>query len=71
MSQLANFLASAATIALWRPHRNRVTAGILADQESAWSRHVSQKIQTAATNTNNVLEKIISEQLVNYIGPMT
>lgn len=71
MSQPANPVTSAASIALWRPHCSRITKDIHADEERAWSRHANQKIQTAAKNTNNVLERIISDQLVNYIGPMT
>ncbi|KAG8161013.1 hypothetical protein KVR01_009277 [Diaporthe batatas] len=61
---------NAATIALWRPHCNKVTTDVPADKEHAWIGHVRQKIQTAAINTNNVLESIISKRLISYIGPM-
>ncbi|RYP00603.1 hypothetical protein DL765_010903 [Monosporascus sp. GIB2] len=61
----------AATIALWRPYSNRVATGIPLDQEGAWCALVHQKIQTAAANTTTLLDKVISEQLIGYIGPMT
>ncbi|KAI1503158.1 hypothetical protein F5X99DRAFT_376070 [Biscogniauxia marginata] len=62
---------NAATIALWRPYSNRVATGIPFDQECAWFALVQQKIRTAAANTNTVLDKVISDQLIGYIGPMT
>ncbi|KAI0809850.1 fungal-specific transcription factor domain-containing protein [Xylaria sp. FL0064] len=62
---------NAATIALWRPYTNRAAVGVTADQESAWYALVNQKIRTAAGNTNTMLDKVISGQLIGYIGPMT
>ncbi|KAI1379222.1 hypothetical protein F4677DRAFT_361963 [Hypoxylon crocopeplum] len=62
---------NAATIALWRPYSNRVATGVSFDQESAWFAHVNQKIRAAAANTNTMLDKVISDQLIGFIGPMT
>ncbi|KAH8160564.1 hypothetical protein CIB48_g7671 [Xylaria polymorpha] len=62
---------SAATIALWRPYSNKVAIGILPEQEDAWFALVHQKIRTAAANANTMLDKVISDQLIGYIGPMT
>ncbi|RYP64449.1 hypothetical protein DL769_006671 [Monosporascus sp. CRB-8-3] len=62
---------NAAMIALWRPYSNRVATGIPFDQDSGWFALVHQKIRTAAANTNTILDKIISDQLIGYIGPMT
>ncbi|CAN8103247.1 unnamed protein product [Discula destructiva] len=62
---------NAASIALWRPHCNKVVVDVPPDQEVAWLSLVTQKIQAAAASTSNTLEKIISEQLVGHIGPMT
>ncbi|KAI1747776.1 hypothetical protein F4782DRAFT_398041 [Xylaria castorea] len=62
---------NAATIALWRPYSNKVATGIPPDQEDTWFAMVHQKIRTAAANTNTVLDKVISDQLIRYIGPMT
>ncbi|KAI3316847.1 hypothetical protein HD806DRAFT_527558 [Xylariaceae sp. AK1471] len=62
---------NAAMIALWRPYSNRVATGIPLDQEDAWFALVRQKIRTAAANTNTMLDKVISDQLIGYIGPMT
>ncbi|KAI0479874.1 hypothetical protein F4859DRAFT_477602 [Xylaria cf. heliscus] len=62
---------NAATIALWRPYSNKVATGISPDQEDAWFALVHQKIRTAAANANTMLDKVISDQLIGYIGPMT
>ncbi|KAI0903083.1 fungal-specific transcription factor domain-containing protein [Ustulina deusta] len=62
---------NAATIALWRPYTNKAAAGVPSDQESAWFALVHQKIRTAAGNTNTMLDKVISDKLIGYIGPMT
>ncbi|KAK5630514.1 hypothetical protein RRF57_006229 [Xylaria bambusicola] len=62
---------NAATIALWRPYTNRTTSGVPPDQEAAWFALVHQKIRAAAGNTNTTLDKVISNQLIGYIGPMT
>ncbi|KAI1167622.1 fungal-specific transcription factor domain-containing protein [Nemania serpens] len=62
---------NAATIALWRPYTNRAPAGVPSDQEGAWFALVHQKIRTAAGNTNTMLDKVINDQLIGYIGPMT
>ncbi|KAI8946739.1 hypothetical protein F4801DRAFT_563370 [Xylaria longipes] len=62
---------NAVTIALWRPYCNKVATGIPPDHEDAWFALVQQKIRTAAANANAVLDKIISDQLIGYIGPMT
>ncbi|KAI1820375.1 hypothetical protein F4861DRAFT_545743 [Xylaria intraflava] len=62
---------NAATIALWRPYSNKVATGVPPDQQDAWLALVQQKIRKAAANANAMLDKIISDQLVGYIGPMT
>ncbi|KAH6985272.1 C6 transcription factor [Ilyonectria destructans] len=62
---------NAATIALWRPYSNRVATDVPSDQVGAWFGLVHQKIRIAAANTNTILDKIISDQLIGYIGPMT
>ncbi|KAI0436974.1 hypothetical protein F4803DRAFT_556456 [Xylaria telfairii] len=62
---------NAATIALWRPYSKKVAIGIPPEQEDAWFALVNQKIRTAAANANTMLDKVISDQLIGYIGPMT
>ncbi|KAH6657147.1 fungal-specific transcription factor domain-containing protein [Truncatella angustata] len=62
---------NAALIALWRPYASRIAADVPSDQEAVWFALVQQKIRTAASNTNTVLDKVISDQLIGYIGPMT
>ncbi|KAM0806559.1 putative Fungal-specific transcription factor domain-containing protein [Seiridium cardinale] len=62
---------NAATIALWRPYSNRVATDVPPEQEDAWFCLVRQKIRTAAANTYNILDNIISDQLIGCIGPMT
>ncbi|KAI0513087.1 fungal-specific transcription factor domain-containing protein [Xylaria bambusicola] len=62
---------NAATIALWRPYTNRAPPGVPPDQEAVWFALVHQKIRAAAGNTNTMLDKVISNQLIGYIGPMT
>ncbi|TGJ82414.1 hypothetical protein E0Z10_g6353 [Xylaria hypoxylon] len=49
----------------------KAATGVPSDQESAWFALVNQKIRAAAGNTNTVLDKVISDQLIGYIGPMT
>lgn len=58
-------------IALWRPYTKKLAADISADRETAWTEIARQKIRAAAANTNTILDKIISHQLIGYIGPMT
>ncbi|CAJ2509285.1 Uu.00g143110.m01.CDS01 [Anthostomella pinea] len=62
---------NAATIALWRPYSNRVASGFPFEKEGTWFAAVNQKIRTAAANSNTMLDKIISDQLIGHIGPMT
>ncbi|KAK6076369.1 cutinase transcription factor 1 beta [Seiridium cupressi] len=62
---------NAATIALWRPYSNRVATDVPPEQEDAWFGLVHQKIRTAAANTYNILDNVISDQLIGCIGPMT
>ncbi|KAF2972454.1 hypothetical protein GQX73_g1159 [Xylaria multiplex] len=62
---------NAATIALWRPYTNKAATDVPSDQEGVWFTMVHQKIRAAAGNTNALLDKVISGQLISYIGPMT
>ncbi|KAJ8129427.1 hypothetical protein O1611_g4205 [Lasiodiplodia mahajangana] len=62
---------NAAMIALWRPYSKRAATDVPFDQEDAWFALVHQKIRTAAVNANTILDKVISDQLIGYIGPMT
>lgn len=62
---------SAATIALWRPRTRRLGPDAASDSKDTWFDLVHQKIRTAATNMNTVLHKIISDRLIDYMGPMT
>jgi hypothetical protein len=61
----------AAMVALWRPSSTGDVIGIPSDQEESWKAMALQKVKTAATNTNNILDNIVGGQLVNFIGPMT
>ncbi|KAJ5423810.1 Transcription factor, partial [Penicillium cf. griseofulvum] len=58
-------------ITFYRPFITKAPEGLPASRQGSWQAHVRNQINTAALQTNAVLDNLAHEKLLGFSGPMT
>ncbi|KAJ5742768.1 uncharacterized protein N7511_011169 [Penicillium nucicola] len=58
-------------VTFYRPFITKIPEGLPVSRQSSWQTHVRNAIDTAALQTNTVLDSLVREKLLDCSGPMT
>ncbi|CAG8222678.1 unnamed protein product [Penicillium salamii] len=58
-------------VTFYRPFITKTPEGLPVTQKSSWQTHIRNSIDTAALQTNSVLDSLVREKLLDFSGPMT
>lgn len=58
-------------IALYRPYGSDIPIGLDAARQGAWQHRMRLKAGDAASQTNDILDILAEENLLQFAGPMT
>lgn len=58
-------------ITFYRPFITKAPEGLPAAQQQAWQSQIRNKMDTAALQTNSIVDNLAREKLLEFGGPMT
>jgi hypothetical protein len=58
-------------VTFYRPFITKTPEGLPIPRQNSWQSHVRNSIDTAALQTNAVLDSLVREKLLDFSGPMT
>lgn len=64
-------LGRACLISFYRPFTKRVPEGVLPTNHAAYQSMIRSKVDSAALQTNAILDSLVREDLLSLAGPMT